>query len=200
MIGNNLSSFVPSTNPFLSIAQSNGPTVVTGVHQKHHTHHIGKLPTYPYPYENIDNKYKWKVSSHDSNHQQKGNGKLQSPLEETPIFGKSTIYSNHPSKTTSLTDDFYRQPTYEPPTPPITAYPTPFNYPTIATDDIQTKDIDSTTDNRLPPWMEMLQIKHNAYDMTRAPIDYYAKALENQPKHAFNNYQPQYGLTHIDKK
>lgn len=195
---NNPSNFVPSTNPLI-ITQSYQPDIA-GVQQKHHSH-IGKLPVWPYPYENIDNKYKWKIVS--SEHKHKGDGKLLLPTVETTVTGKSTIYSDYPSEImTSPPSNFYRQPfAYDVPVPQITSFPTPFSYTTIATTEIPTSDIESTPDNRLPPWMEMLHIKNDAFDGVKAPIEYYnTKAIENQPNQPQISQEPPYGLTYIDKK
>lgn len=184
---------MPSTNPLL-ITQSYQPTVV-GVHQKYHSH-VGKLPVWPYPYENIDNKFKWKILSKD--HKHKGDGKLLFPTEETIIAGKSPTYTDYQSQIA----DFHAQPfAYDGPEPPhITSLPTPFSYTTISASDIQGTDIEPTPDNRLPPWMEMLHIKNDAYDIVKTPIEYYAKAIDNHPNQPHISHGPHYGLTHIDKK
>lgn len=191
---NNPSNFVPSTNPLI-ITQTYAPAIA-GVRQKYHSH-IGRLPMWPYPYENIDSKFKWKILSPEQSH--KDDGKILFPTEETTVSGKSTIYSEYPSKTTSSAPNSLHQPfAYDAPISSFSPLPTPFSYTT--TRKSQTSDIEPTRDNRLPPWMEMLHIKNNEYDAFKAPIEYYAKAIQNQPNHALINHQPHYGFTHIDKK
>lgn len=182
---------MPSTNPLI-IPESYQAAVV-GVRQKYHSH-VGKLPIWPYPYENIDNKFKWKIVS--SAHIHQGDGKLLLPTEETTVSDNPTIYT----KITSPASNFYRQPiAYDVSKPEIPYSPTPFSYATVVTSDIQT-DIGGTPDHRLPPWMEMLHIKNDEYDGVKAPIEYYAKAIESQPKQPSINPRPQYGLTYIDNK
>lgn len=48
--------------------------------------------------------------------------------------------------------------------------------------------------------MEMLHVKYDEHGTVKAPIEYYAKAIENQPKQPLINPRPQYGLTYIDNK
>lgn len=187
---------MPSINPL--IATQPYQPAVAGVQQKYHSH-VGKLPIWPYPYENIDSKYKWKISSNE--HKHKGNGKLLLPTDETTVSGNSAIYLEHPSKINPPATNIYHQPfVYDVPIPQIPSLPTPFSYTTIETGDVPTTDIEPTPDNRLPPWMEMLHFKNNEYGAVKAPIEYYAKAIENQPSQPLINHAPHYGLAYTDKK